>query len=247
MFDLSTGELKHAPRPRAVPVVASVVAHAAFALAIFAATAFLVSEPPPAIHTMMAFVAAPPMPTPPSPPLAPPAVKAQAQRKAVTPAPIALAPIDVPITLAPEATAPDFDDEFDAVGVEGGVPGGIVGGVVGAIEIPPPPLSPPPLVPAARAPIRVGGEVEAPALVYRVDPVYPTLAAAGGLEGSVILEAIVGREGRVESVRVLRSQRVFEEAALEAVRQWRYAPVLLNGHPERFILTVVVTFTLDHG
>jgi protein TonB len=89
--------------------------------------------------------------------------------------------------------------------------------------------------------------VEAPALVYRIDPVYPTLAAAGGLEGSVILEAIVGREGRVESVRVLRSQRVFEEAALEAVRQWRYAPVLLNGHPERFILTVVVTFTLDHG
>ncbi len=57
----------------------------------------------------------------------------------------------------------------------------------------------------------------------------------------------MNREGTVESLRVLRSHRVFDGAALDAVRQWRYAPVLLNGRPERFVLTVVVAFKLDNA
>ena len=71
------------------------------------------------------------------------------------------------------------------------------------------------------------------------------LALARELEGVVILEAIVDEDGRVESVKVLRSPGVFEQAALAAVRQWRYSPVLLNGRPEKFVLTVVVSFRLD--
>ncbi len=99
--------------------------------------------------------------------------------------------------------------------------------------------------PAPRAPLRVGGAVKEPALVHRVDPVYPVLAVSAGLEGTVILEAIVDRDGRVESLRVLRSQGVLDRAALDAVKQWRYSPVLLNGQPEKFILTVVVSFKLE--
>jgi protein TonB len=66
-----------------------------------------------------------------------------------------------------------------------------------------------------------------------------------GLEGRVILEAIVDEEGRVIEVKVLRSAGVFDKAALAAVRQWRYSPVLLNGNPVKFILTVVVSFSLQ--
>jgi protein TonB len=93
--------------------------------------------------------------------------------------------------------------------------------------------------------VRVGGSIKEPALLHRVEPIYPALAVATGLEGAVILEAIVDRDGRVDGLRVLRSQGVLDRAALEAVRQWRYSPVLLNGRPEKFILTVVVTFRLE--
>jgi protein TonB len=60
----------------------------------------------------------------------------------------------------------------------------------------------------------------------------------------VILEATVGRDGRVEEVRVLRSVPLLDNAARDAVLQWEYAPLLLNGKPERFILTVTLSFNL---
>ena len=93
--------------------------------------------------------------------------------------------------------------------------------------------------------MRVGGQIKEPALVYRVDPVYPGVAVSANIEGTVILEAIVDEEGRVESVRVLRSLTVLDKPAIDAVKQWRYSPFLLNGKPEKFILTVAVTFRLE--
>ena len=75
-------------------------------------------------------------------------------------------------------------------------------------------------------------------------PVYPPIAVSAKIEGVVILEATVGRDGRVEAVRVLRSVGLLDQAAKDAVMQWRYAPLLLNGKPERFILTVTLTFSL---
>ena len=133
-------------------------------------------------------------------------------------------------------------DEGVPGGVEGGVPGGVVGGVVGGLvsERPPPP--PPPAV--GRAPVRIGGALKAPALVERVEPEYPPLAVRAQVQGVVILEAIVDRDGRVEDVRVLRSIPLLDQAALAAVQQWRYSPLLLNGTPERFVLTVTVSFSL---
>jgi protein TonB len=95
--------------------------------------------------------------------------------------------------------------------------------------------------------LRIGGDVKAPALIERVAPKYPPIAMSAHIQGVVILEAVVDRQGRVEDVRVLRSIPLLDKAAIEAVQQWRYSPLLLNGKPERFVLTVTVSFTLSTG
>ncbi len=71
------------------------------------------------------------------------------------------------------------------------------------------------------------------------------LAVRARVQGVVILEAVVDREGRVERVTILRSIPLLDAAAVAAVRQWRYSPLLLNGTPERFVLTVTVSFSLN--
>lgn len=122
--------------------------------------------------------------------------------------------------------------------------GGIVGGLVPTGALPPPPTPPPP-PPVDRGPVRVGGAITAPALVSRVEPEYPPLAVRAQVQGVVILEAIVDRQGRVEDVQILRSIPLLDAAAVTAVKQWRYSPLLLNGQPERFVLTVTVSFSLN--
>ena len=74
---------------------------------------------------------------------------------------------------------------------------------------------------------------------------YPPIAVSATIEGTVILEALVDQDGRVESVKVLRSMTVLDRPAIAAVKQWRYSPVLSNGKPEKFILTVAITFRLE--
>jgi protein TonB len=89
----------------------------------------------------------------------------------------------------------------------------------------------------------VGGQIQTPALARRVDPIYPDVAVAAHIRGVVILEANVDREGRVVDVKVLRTaNRLLDDAAITAVRQWQYRPLILNGSPEPFVLTVVLTF-----
>lgn len=113
-------------------------------------------------------------------------------------------------------------------------------------EIPPPP--PPPLPPPPRAPVRVGGQIQAPALARRVEPIYPDVAVSARIRGVVILEANVDRDGRVVEVKVLRTaNRLLDDAAITAVRQWQYRPLILNGLPEPFVLTVVLTFDLTEA
>jgi protein TonB len=243
MFDLITGKVTHAPRPRVAPVMASIVAHAALVGVVFVGALVFVAAPVPEQPMMMAFVATLPPPPPPPPPASAPKkpepVKAPATSGDV-------APIEAPQAIDPETPVADSEEGED-FGVEGGVPGGIPGGVVGGLmlEPEPPPPPPPPPAPERKVPVRIGGQIKEPALISRVDPVYPLLAIVQQLEGVVILEAIVDEDGRVESLRVLRSPGVFEKAAVEAVRQWRYSPVVLNGRPEKFILTVTVSFRLD--
>jgi len=238
MFDLITGKVQHGPRHQTLPMLISVVTQTTLVAAIFLSTVLFVVAPPPQMEMMMAFVAAPPPPPPPPPP-APPPPEAQPVVKPV-PTSGEVAPVEEPKEIAPEPLPRDLG-EAELYGVPGGDVGGVVGGLVP--EIPPPPPPPPP--PEPRKPLRIGGQLKEPSLIHRVEPVYPALAIASQMQGIVILEAIVDEEGRVESVRVLRSPGVFDNAAVEAVRQWRYSPVILNGRPEKFILTVVVSFRLQ--
>jgi TonB family protein len=96
-------------------------------------------------------------------------------------------------------------------------------------------------------PIRVGGSIQPPRKVRDVKPVYPRSMRAAGLEGVVPLEAIIARDGTVQSLRVLSAQvhPDFARAAMDAVRQWRFDPTLLNGKPVEVVMNVSVEFALD--
>jgi TonB family protein len=99
----------------------------------------------------------------------------------------------------------------------------------------------------APAPVRVGGNIRAPMKLADVRPVYPPSMREAGLEGHVPLEAIVNREGGVQSLRVLSAtvHPDFAIAAIDAVRQWQYSPTLLNGQPVEVVIAVSIDFSLS--
>jgi protein TonB len=107
-----------------------------------------------------------------------------------------------------------------------------------------PPAPPPPPAPVKAAPIRVS-HFDPAALIHQVNPVYPPLAKQTHVQGIVVLEAIISEEGAIESLRVVSGHPLLTQATLDAVKQWRYRPVLLNGEPIEIITTVTVTFTLQ--
>jgi protein TonB len=248
MFELISGEHRRVPHRDTVPLLLSIATHVLVIGAVAAVPLFYVTAELPEIPDMLAFVAAAPPPPPPPPP--PPAA---AVRPKPMPKPVPTSARAAPSEPAKQTVAEDIDVDFAGEegipeDVEGGVPGGIVGGVGGGlipIDVLPPPPAPPAPPPVDRGPVRVGGAITAPALVSRVEPKYPPLAVSAQVQGVVILEAVVDREGRVEQVEILRSIPLLDAAAVAAVRQWRYSPLLLNGKPERFVLTVTVSFSLN--
>jgi protein TonB len=186
----------------------------------------------------MAFVAVPPAPPPPPPPPPPPAPTVpQPVVQNVNPnaAPIE-APKDIVFDPPPPPPPPSLSMAGAVGGVPGGIPGGTPGGMVGGI----PPAPPPPT-----APVRPGGNIKEPEKKRHVPPVYPQIAQTAKVSGVVILEAIITKEGTVRDVKVLRSVPLLDQAAIEAVRQWRYTPTTLNGIPVEVIMTVTVNFTLN--
>ena len=80
--------------------------------------------------------------------------------------------------------------------------------------------------------------------MHRADPAYPDIAVVAKVAGMVILEATVGVDGAVESVRLLRGITFLDQAAMDAVKQWRYSPLVLNGVPTTFVLTVTLNFSV---
>jgi protein TonB len=244
MFDLVTGEARHLPRHATLPILMSTTMQVLVVGSAIAIPLLLVADKMPEIPTMMAFVAAPPPPPPPPPPPAP----AQPKPAEARPAPVATneaaAPIEAPTAIAAERPDDEGSDVGVPGGVEGGVPGGVIGGIVGGIADAPAPPPPPPSAP--RGPVRIGGQIQAPALVKRIEPGYPQVAVSAHLEGVVILEAIVDRDGTVDEVKVLRSVHpLLDREAMLAVKQWRYSPLVLNGIREKFILTVTLSFHLE--
>jgi protein TonB len=242
MFDLITGQTRHIPSKPGVPILISMSAQLALVSAIVMPVLFFAGALP-EVPTMMAFVAEASAPPPPPPPPPAQAVKSPATAAAKPVPTPGAAPVEPPSTIQPERPNDEGDIGVPG-GVEGGIPGGVPGGVVGGLptEIPAPP---PPLPPPPRAPVRVGGQIQAPALMRKVDPIYPDVAVSARIRGVVILEANVDQDGRVLDVKVLRTaNRLLDDAAITAVRQWQYRPLILNGAPQPFVLTVVLTFNL---
>ena len=103
----------------------------------------------------------------------------------------------------------------------------------------------PPEAPAVVTPVRVGGGIQPPRLLSRADPAYPTFARNARLQGFVVVEATIARDGAVKDVRLLRSAHaLLDKAALDAVARWKYSPTTLNGDAVEVLLSVTVTFTL---
>jgi len=92
--------------------------------------------------------------------------------------------------------------------------------------------------------VRVGGDVRDPVKVRHVDPVYPPLALAARVEGTVILQCVITTAGTVSEITIVSGHVLLNDAAVAAVGRWRYRPTLLNGEQVSVILTVTVSFAL---
>jgi len=125
-------------------------------------------------------------------------------------------------------------------GVEGGLEGGVVGGVVGGVlsqeqkEF-------------EKGAVKAVGDIKPPRLVKSIDPVYPEIARQAQVEGVVIVEARTDEKGNVEDARILRSIPLLDQAAIDAVKQWKYEPAIINGKPQKVVITVTVRFMLKSG
>lgn len=97
---------------------------------------------------------------------------------------------------------------------------------------------------AQQQPVRIGGNIGEPKKIKHVAPVYPEIAIQAGVQGIVIIEALIGTDGSVTDARVLRPVALLDQAAVDAVLQWRFTPTLLNGEPVPVIMTVAVNFRL---
>ena len=239
MFDLITGQAVHAPHRPAVPILVSIALHAMALTALVIIPLLYVTDQLPQVPDMMAFITAPLAPPPP-PPAPAPRTPSTIVAKPVPTSGHFAAPVEAPARIEAEPISSGVGEGVPG-GVESGVPGGVIGGIVAGVSEPPPP--PPP--PAPRAPVRIGGELQAPRLLRRVEPDYPAIASMAAIQGVVILETVVNEKGMVEGVTVLRSAHpVLDHAAIAAVKQWQYSPLLLDGVPAPFILTVVLSFHL---
>ena len=125
-------------------------------------------------------------------------------------------------------------------GVPGGIPGGSMGGVIGGIigsarnNLP--------TVSVDR--VRVSSGVASGNLINKVQPTYPPIARTNRIAGQVVLHALISKNGNIENLQVVSGHPMLTQSAIEAVRQWKYKPYLLNGEPVEVETTIQVNFNL---
>ena len=207
----------------------------------------------PSLEIYRVFLAPPPAPPPP-PPLGTSAKVDKAKNKrGIKPVQIDfvsipgrfIAPLEIPYEIAGgELTniGVEYGEEGGvpggvAGGVKGGVVGGVLGGVIGGVlgGI---------LEGELKTPLRIEGQYKPPRLVKRIKPHYPEIARQARVSGIVVLEATTDVYGRVKYVKVLRSIELLDQEAINAVKQWIYEPMVINGKPRSVIFTVSVNFVL---
>jgi protein TonB len=224
----STSAMLGARKWYAMPV--AVLAHT-FGIGAVIAVPLLATNALPTPESVLTFVVAPPAPAPPPPPIDTPAESPQIADEPVS---VEAAPLEPPSTLTKEPP-PSL---ASVVVIRNAVaPANSGTGATGLTAPPPPAIAEPPA-----APLRVGGDIKEPKRLEGPSPTYPVVARAARMEGTVLLEAVIGKDGLVKDVRILRSAAMFDEAAVAAVRQWRYTVPMLNGQPIEVVMTVNVHF-----
>jgi protein TonB len=143
-----------------------------------------------------------------------------------------------------EEAPPDLGAGGVPGGVPGGIPGGSTGGVMGGIL-----NSANTAIPKVATPqrVRVSTGVATGLLIKKVTPNYPQLAKQARIQGTVVLQAEISKDGTIQNLQLISGHPMLAPAAIEAVRQWRYKPYLLNGEPVAVETTVQVNFSLSGG
>jgi len=121
-----------------------------------------------------------------------------------------------------------------------GIPGGI-GDTMGGLGTAPAPPPPPKAMPQR---IHVGGNVENAKLVRKVTPQYPSIARAAHISGTVVLHAVIAKNGTVQQLKYVSGPALLMASAMNAVREWRYEPTELNGQPVEVDTTIQVVYSL---
>ena len=195
--------------------------------------------------TMFLLVAPPPPPPPPPPAAAVVKVVKVIQTDIVNGELRTPTKIPKKVEMIKEEEAPPQMAATGVVGgVPGGVPGGSMGGVIGSV------LSATPVaVPKIATPqrVRVSSGVVSGLLLRKVQPNYPPLARQARIQGVVVLQAQISKEGAIENLQLISGHPMLAPAAIEAVKQWKYKPYLLNGEPVEVETQVQVNFTLAGG
>jgi serine/threonine-protein kinase len=106
------------------------------------------------------------------------------------------------------------------------------------------PVVPPPSKPQAPKRIRVAGEVESSKLIFQPHPQYPPFARSAHVQGVVRLDAVIGKDGTIQDLKVISGHPLLINAAMDAVKNWRYQPTLLNGQPVEVDTEIDVNFAL---
>ncbi len=192
---------------------------------------------------LMTFLVAPPPPPPPPPPPAAAVVKVVKIQTDLVNGQLRT-PTKIPekIQMIKEEEAPPAMAGVMG-GVPGGVPGGSMGGVIGGM------INSTAAIPKVATPqrVRVSSGVSQGLIIKRVQPNYPPLARQARIQGTVVLQAEISKEGAIQNLQLISGHPMLAPAAIEAVKQWRYRPYLLNGEPVAVDTQVVVNFTLSGG
>jgi protein TonB len=197
---------------------------------------------------LMSMLTAPPPPPPPPPPPAAAVPVAKVVRVSEIDNGQLKAPTAIPkkIAMIKEEDTPPPATGGVVGGVAGGVPGGssggVLGGVLGAIA-----SATPTNVPKVATPtrVRVSQGVSQGLLVHKVNPTYPPLAKSARIQGSVVLQAVIGKDGSIQNLHAISGHPMLTPAAIDAVKQWRYKPYFLNGEPVEVDTQITVNFTLS--
>jgi periplasmic protein TonB len=194
-------------------------------------------------YTQTLLVAPPAAAAPSPPPRVVAATPAQVHRVLTSQGKLFM-PSAIPRRVAMVKEAP-LAPEPEAAGVFGGIPGGVTGGVIGGILEgikAPPPLPPTRPVENTKAPVPVGGNVQPPRVLYRTSPEYPLLAHQAGIQGEVIISAIIDSHGNVVDMKVVSGPPLLYSAAMKALGEWKFEPTYLNGEAVAIKWNVSVKF-----